>query len=96
MFARTWAAWLKPCPRGASAGNQFHLMVFHLALRVPFEMAARVRSIQMQFLMTAISIIGGMAFSLAFAILVEEFIFGKVLGMLFARQALRVESQQRR
>ncbi len=50
----------------------------------------------MQFLMTAISIIGGMAFSLAFAILVEEFIFGKVLGMLFARQALRVESQQRR
>ena len=33
----------------------------------------------MQFLMTAISVIGGMAFSLAFAILVEEFIFGKVL-----------------
>jgi hypothetical protein len=45
----------------------------------------------MQFLMTAISVMGGMAFSLAFAILVEEFIFGKVLVVLFARQAVRVE-----
>jgi hypothetical protein len=50
----------------------------------------------MQILMTAISIIGGMAFSLAFAILVEEFIFTKVLAELFARQAVRAEFRQRR
>jgi hypothetical protein len=50
----------------------------------------------MQFLMTAISVTAGMAFSLAFAILVEEFVFGKVLGTLFARQAVRVESRRRR
>ncbi|MGO9650330.1 exported hypothetical protein [Candidatus Sulfotelmatobacter sp. SbA7] len=50
----------------------------------------------MQFLMTAISVTAGMAFSLAFAILVEEFIFGKVLVVLFARQAVRVESRQPR
>ncbi|HTA22417.1 MAG TPA: hypothetical protein VK763_02705 [Terriglobales bacterium] len=49
----------------------------------------------MQFLMTAISVIGGMAFSLGFAILVEEFIFGKVLSMLFAPQTVRVERQRR-
>jgi hypothetical protein len=48
----------------------------------------------MQFLMTAISVTAGMAFSLAFAILVEEFIFGKVLVVLFARPAVRVESRQ--
>jgi hypothetical protein len=50
----------------------------------------------MQFLMTAISVIGGMAFSLAFAILVEEFIFGKVLMALFARQAVPVEYREPR
>jgi hypothetical protein len=50
----------------------------------------------MQFLMTAISVTAGMAFSLAFAILVEEFIFGKVLAVLFARQAVRAEVRQQR
>jgi hypothetical protein len=50
----------------------------------------------MQFLMTAISVTAGMAFSLAFAIVVEEFIFGKVLGVLFARQAVRVDSRPQR
>jgi hypothetical protein len=50
----------------------------------------------MQFLMTAISVTAGMAFSLAFAILVEEFIFGKVLAALFAQRAVRAEPQPRR
>ena len=50
----------------------------------------------MELLMTAISVAAGMAFSLAFAILVEEFIFGKVLVVLFARQTVRVESRQPR
>ena len=50
----------------------------------------------MQFFMTAISVVGGMAFSLGFAILVEEFIFGKVLVTVFARQAVRVEARRQR
>ena len=47
----------------------------------------------MEFLMTAISVIAGMAFSLAFAILVEEFIFGQVLVAVFARKAVRVDAR---
>jgi hypothetical protein len=67
-----------------------------LAFRVPVNWLQARRSIEMQLFMTAISVIGGMAFSLAFAILVEEFIFGKVLVAFFARQAVRVESRQPR
>jgi hypothetical protein len=50
----------------------------------------------MEFLMTVLSVTAGMAFSLAFAILVEEFIFGKVLVVLFARHAVRVETRRPR
>jgi hypothetical protein len=48
----------------------------------------------MQTLMTAITVIAGMAFSLAIAILVEEWIFGKVFGLFFAWHALPVKSVQ--
>ena len=50
----------------------------------------------METLMTAVTVTAGMAFSLAIAILVEEWIFGKVFGLFFARQAVQVESGQRR
>lgn len=50
----------------------------------------------MQALMTAITVTAGMAFSLAIAILVEEWIFGKVFGLFFARQAVPVKSGQER
>jgi hypothetical protein len=50
----------------------------------------------MQTLMTAITVTAGMAFSLAIAILVEEWIFGKVFGLFFVRQAVRIESGQER
>ena len=50
----------------------------------------------MQTLMTAITVAAGMAFSLAIAILVEEWIFGKVFGLFFARQAMQVKSAQER
>ena len=43
----------------------------------------------MQFVMTAITVIAGMAFSLAIGILTEELIFGKVFCPIFARQAAR-------
>ena len=46
----------------------------------------------MQTLMTFITVTAGMAFSLAVAILVEEWIFGKVFGLFFSQQAVRVKS----
>jgi len=50
----------------------------------------------MEALITAITVTGGLAFSLAIAILVEEWIFGKVFGLFFVRQAVRVEAGQKR
>jgi hypothetical protein len=49
----------------------------------------------MQLLMTAIAVMGGMAFSLAIGLAVEELIFGRVFCLLFARQAARVKAGQR-
>ena len=46
----------------------------------------------MENLMSFITILAGMSFSLAIAVLVEELIFGKVICPLFARQAVRVKS----
>ena len=48
----------------------------------------------MQTLMNAITVTAGMAFSLAIAILVEEWIFGKVFGLFFVRPAVHVEPGQ--
>jgi hypothetical protein len=50
----------------------------------------------MQTVMTLITVIAGMAFSLAVAILVEELIFGKVFGLFFIRQAMEVKSGSER
>jgi hypothetical protein len=38
----------------------------------------------MELLFTTVAVIGGLTFSLAVAILVEELIFGKVLGVFFS------------
>jgi hypothetical protein len=38
----------------------------------------------MQLLITFITVVGGLIFSLAVAILVEEFIFGQIFKMFFA------------
>ena len=48
----------------------------------------------MQLVMTAISVIAGLVFSLAIAILMEELIFGKVFRLLFVRQTVQVKSGQ--
>jgi len=50
----------------------------------------------MQTLTTLITVTAGMAFSLAVAILVEEWIFGKVFVLFFSHQAPRVKSGQER
>jgi hypothetical protein len=60
-----------------------------------FGVSAR-REDAMETLMTVITVTAGMAFSLAIAILVEELIFGKVFGLFFVGQAVRVKSEQER
>jgi hypothetical protein len=50
----------------------------------------------MQLAITAIAVIAGMVFSLAVALLVEEFIFGEVFRLFFARHAVPVEGEQKR
>jgi hypothetical protein len=50
----------------------------------------------MQLVITAIAVIAGMVFSLAIALLVEEFIFGEVFRLFFSRQAVRLRAEQKR
>jgi hypothetical protein len=49
----------------------------------------------MQLVITAIAVIAGMTFSLAIALLVEEFIFGEVFRLFFVRQAVRTKAEQK-
>jgi len=46
----------------------------------------------MQLVMTAIAVFGGMVFSLAIAILVEELIFGKVFRLFLFRPAVPLKA----
>jgi hypothetical protein len=50
----------------------------------------------MQLAITAIAVVAGMVFSLAVALLVEEFIFGEVFRLFFAAQAVRVKAEDKR
>ncbi len=49
----------------------------------------------MQLAITAIAVIAGMVFSLAIALLVEEFIFGEVFRLFFSRQAIQVKAESK-
>jgi ABC-type sugar transport system permease subunit len=46
----------------------------------------------MELVFTTIAVIGGMAFSLAVALLVEELIFGKVLCRIFTPKASQAKA----
>jgi hypothetical protein len=51
----------------------------------------------MQLAITALAVIGGLIFSFAISLLVEELIFGRVFGLFFAHAAaIRVKSEQKR
>ena len=64
---------------------------------MPFRLAQAKREEEaMQTLTTAITVTAGMAFSLAIAVLVEEWIFGKVFGLFFSRQAVQIKTGQGR
>jgi hypothetical protein len=48
----------------------------------------------MELVFTTIAVVGGMSFSLAVALLVEEVIFGKVLGLLFIPRHSEAKSER--
>ncbi len=50
----------------------------------------------MQMAITFMAVVGGMVFSLAVAVLAEEFIFGQVFRLFFSQQAVAVKSEQKR
>jgi len=50
----------------------------------------------MQLLITAITVLAGMALSLGIALAAEELIFGKVLRLLLVRQTVEIKTGQRR
>jgi ABC-type enterobactin transport system permease subunit len=50
----------------------------------------------MQMAITFLAVVGGMVFSLAVALLAEEFIFGQVFRLFFPQQAVAVKSEQKR
>jgi hypothetical protein len=50
----------------------------------------------METLMNLVTVMAGMGFSLAIGVLMEELIFAKVLCPLFARQAARARSEEKR
>jgi len=49
----------------------------------------------MDALVNFVTVMAGMVFSLAVGVLMEELIFGRVFCVLFARQAARVNSEQK-
>lgn len=50
----------------------------------------------MQMAITFLAVVGGMVFSVAVALLAEEFIFGQVFRVFFSQQAVAVKSEQKR
>jgi ABC-type enterobactin transport system permease subunit len=50
----------------------------------------------MQMAITFLAVVGGMVFSLAVALLAEEFTFGQVFRLFFSQQAVAVKSEQKR
>ena len=65
-----------------------------LAIRPLHAMCPQWEAI-MELVFTTVAVIGGMTFSLAVAILVEELIFGKVLCVFFAPRAPQAKAVQR-
>jgi hypothetical protein len=50
----------------------------------------------MQMLITFLSVVAGLLFSVAVALLVEELIFGQVFRLFFTPQLVRVKTGQQR
>ena len=50
----------------------------------------------MQMVITLMAVVGGMVFSLAVALLAEEFVFGQVVRLFFVRQTASVRTENKR
>jgi hypothetical protein len=63
-----------------------------------FEISGIAKSQEdiMQMAITFMAVMGGMIFSLAVALLAEEFIFGQVFRLFFSQQAVALKSEQKR
>ena len=48
----------------------------------------------MELVFTTIAVVGGMSLSLSVALLVEELIFGKVLGLFFVPRVSEIKTQR--
>src|SRR5438105_11515562 len=81
------------CPRRhAVSRNRIYITPFFSVtydwLLTCYIRTKRVKEAQsMELIFTTLAAVGGMSFSLTVALLVEELIFGKVLGLFFARRA---------
>jgi hypothetical protein len=53
-----------------------------------------IREKPMELLFTTIAVVGGMSLSLAVALLVEELIFGKVLGLFFVPRTSAAKAER--
>ena len=53
-----------------------------------------IREKPMELIFTTIAVVGGMSFSLAVALLVEELIFGKVLGLFFVPRVSEAKTER--
>jgi hypothetical protein len=64
---------------------------------IAFDVSGKVfRRDIMQMAITFLAVVGGMVFSVAVALLAEEFIFGQVFRVFFSQQAVAVKSEQKR
>ena len=50
----------------------------------------------MQIAITFIAVVAGLVFSVAVALLAEEFIFGQVIRVFFGRHTVAVKAEQKR
>jgi ABC-type enterobactin transport system permease subunit len=57
---------------------------------------AQVQEGIMQMAITFMAVVGGMVFSLAVALLAEEFILGQVIRLFFVRQTVSAKTEDRR
>jgi len=100
----TTASALYPCHH-ERVRRHTHSFLFQLAthdLSIGYPLVATVHfhtpngGTHMQQLMTFISVVAGLVFSVAVALAIEELIFGKVFQLFFTPVPVRVQAERRR
>jgi hypothetical protein len=60
---------------------------------MPCHSSSRTGELNMQMLITFMAVVAGLVFSVAVALLVEEWIFGRVIHLFFRPQPARLKTQ---